>query len=194
MTCIWMLAVLWNLKPATFKVGSAILFVMGFIFIFLGYMIRSARQSWFIGTALRGRWAATTFGKRRPAWDKALRVFWHDYHRGVFFGQYAIWLMLVSIQGIVALLCVCSCLYQSEIKRTPHLSRKKRCSSCSKSGWWKCTASALGFVAFRLARVELRCNAYASWGYHFRDEKAPLHRLRQSPRKARRFLARWLDS
>ena len=39
---VWALTIAWNLSPDSFKIGTALLPAMGLLFIFIGYMIRSA--------------------------------------------------------------------------------------------------------------------------------------------------------
>ena len=118
MTYVWALTIVWNLKPETFKFGSALLPAMGLLFIFLGYMIRNAKQNWFVGI--------------RTPWTLSSDRVWKETHRiggslymisgaitifGIFFGVQAVWFVLVPILGTTIFLYIYSyALYQGEEK------------------------------------------------------------------------------
>jgi uncharacterized membrane protein len=118
MTYVWALTIVWNLNPGTFKLGSGLLPAMGLLFIFLGYMIRNAKQNWFIGI--------------RTPWTLSNDRVWTEIHRlggtlymvsgvitilGIFFGVNAVWFVLVPVLGSTIFLYIYSyILYQSETK------------------------------------------------------------------------------
>ena len=118
MTYIWALTIVWNINPDSFKMGSAILPAMGLLFVFLGYVIRSAKRNWFIGI--------------RTPWTLSSDQVWKETHRvggnlfmisgiitilGIFFGVYAVWFILVPVLGSTVFLYVYSyILYQGETK------------------------------------------------------------------------------
>ena len=115
---IWALTIIWNLKPDSFKIGTALLPAMGLLFIFVGYMIRSAKRNWFIGI--------------RTPWTLSSDYVWAETHRiggnlfiisgvftilGVFFGAHAVWFVLVPVLGTTVFLYIYSyILYQGETK------------------------------------------------------------------------------
>ncbi len=115
---VWKLSIFWNLGFRFFKMGAALLPALGLLFIFIGYMIRSAKRNWFIGI--------------RTPWTLSSDTVWAEVHRlggilfmvsgviaifGAFFGAQAIWLTLVPILGSTVYLYVYSyILYQREAK------------------------------------------------------------------------------
>lgn len=115
---VWALTIFWNLSPDSFKIGTALLPAMGLLFIFIGYMIRSAKRNWFIGI--------------RTPWTLSSDRVWEETHRvggnlfalsgaitiiGVFFGVHAVWFVLVPVLGTTIFLYIYSyILYQSETK------------------------------------------------------------------------------
>ncbi len=117
MTYVWALTIFWNLG-FNFRMGSALLPAMGLLFIFIGYMLRTAKRNWFVGI--------------RTPWTLSSDKVWQETHRmgaklfmlsgvvtivGVFFGEYAIWFTLVPILGATVFLYIYSyLLYQSETK------------------------------------------------------------------------------
>ena len=118
MTYVWSLTVLWNLDAGSFELGSALLPAMGLLFIFVGYMIRTARRNWFIGI--------------RTPWTLSSDHVWKETHRvggnlfmisggitilGIFFGVNAVWFVLVPVLGSTVFLYIYSyILYRSETK------------------------------------------------------------------------------
>jgi len=115
---IWLLTILWNLGYTSFKMGSAILPALGFLFFVIGYVIRKAKRNWFIGI--------------RTPWTLSSDAVWAEIHRiggtlfmlsgffaimGVFFGAYGVWFTLVPLLSSTLFLYVYSyILYQREIK------------------------------------------------------------------------------
>ena len=115
---VWLLTLLWNLGFTSFKIGTAILPALGFLFVFIGYLIRKSKRNWFIGI--------------RTPWTLSSDTVWAEIHRiggtlfivsgfftvlGVFFGDYGIWFTLVPILSSSLFLYVYSyILYQRETK------------------------------------------------------------------------------
>ncbi|MCP4139674.1 MAG: SdpI family protein [Chloroflexi bacterium] len=115
---IWLLTLLWNLGYTSFKMGTAILPALGFLFIFMGYLIRKSKRNWFIGI--------------RTPWTLSSDTVWAEIHRiggalfmisgffailGVFFDTYGLWFTLVPILGSTLFLYIYSyILYQREVK------------------------------------------------------------------------------
>ncbi len=118
LTYIWALTILWNLRNGAFEMGTAIMPAMGLLFIFIGYMIRSAKRNWFIGI--------------RTPWTLSSDKVWEETHRvggnlfmvsgaitilGLLFGGQAIWFILVPILSTTAFLYIYSyILFQREAK------------------------------------------------------------------------------
>ena len=119
MTYVWSLTIFWNLDIGSFEIGSALLPAMGLLFIFVGYMIRTAKRNWFIGI--------------RTPWTLSSDRVWAETHRvggnlfiisgvitilGIFFGVHAVWFVLVPVLVSTVFLYVYSyVLYQSETKQ-----------------------------------------------------------------------------
>ena len=117
---IWALTIFWNLGYTSFKMSVAILPAMGLLFFFIGYMLRKAKRNWFIGI--------------RTPWTLSSDTVWDEIHRlgailfmasgvlamlGGFFGEYALWFILVPVLGTTIFLYAYSyILYQRESKLT----------------------------------------------------------------------------
>ena len=115
---IWALTIFWNLGFTSFKMSVAILPAMGLLFFFIGYMLRKAKRNWFIGI--------------RTPWTLSSDTVWDEIHRlgailfmasgvlamlGGFFGEYAVWFILIPTLGTSIFLIVYSyILYQRETK------------------------------------------------------------------------------
>ena len=115
---VWLLTLLWNLGFTSFNMGTAILPALGFLFVFIGYLIRKSKRNWFIGI--------------RTPWTLSSDTVWAETHRiggtlfmisgffavlGVFFGDYGIWFTLLPILSSSLFLYVYSyILYQRETK------------------------------------------------------------------------------
>ena len=118
MTYMHVLTILWNLGYDQFNMGSAMLPGIGLLFIFAGIMMRKAKRNFFIGI--------------RTPWTLSNDRVWNETHRigsilfiisgvlallGSFFGDYAIWFILVPVLGSTIFLLVYSyVLYQRETK------------------------------------------------------------------------------
>lgn len=118
MTYVHILSMAWNLGYDQFNMGTAMMPALGLVFIFAGVMMRKAKRNFFIGI--------------RTPWTLSSDYVWDETHRigatlfigsgiiamlGVFFGSYAIWLVLVPVLGSTIFLLVYSyVLYQREIK------------------------------------------------------------------------------
>ncbi len=116
MTYIHILTTAWNLGYDQFNMGTAMMPALGLVFIFAGIMMRKAKRNFFIGI--------------RTPWTLSSDHVWDETHRlgavlfigsgiiamlGVFFGNYAIWLVLVPVLGSTLFLLVYSyVLYQKE--------------------------------------------------------------------------------
>ena len=114
----WLLTIAWNLGFRFFKMSTALLPALGLLFIFVGYMIRTAKRNWFIG--IRTPWTLSS----DTVWEKThqlggtlfiasgiLTIF------GLFFGAYAIWFVLIPILGSSIFLYIYSyVLFRQETK------------------------------------------------------------------------------
>ena len=116
MVYIHILTMIWNLGYDQFNMGAAMMPALGLVFIFAGIMMRKAKRNFFIGI--------------RTPWTLSSDHVWDETHRvgamlfiisgvfamlGVFFSDYAIWLMLVPVLGSTIFLLVYSyVLYQRE--------------------------------------------------------------------------------
>jgi len=116
MTYVHILSMLWNLGYDQFNMGTAMMPALGLVFIFAGIMMRKAKRNFFIGI--------------RTPWTLSSDHVWDEIHRigailfiasgiiamlGIFFGNYAIWLVLVPVMGSTIFLLVYSyVLYQRE--------------------------------------------------------------------------------
>lgn len=114
----WKLTIFWNLGLRFFKMGTAILPAIGLLFLFIGYMLRTAKRNWFVGI--------------RTPWTLSSDTVWTEVHRmggilfmlsgvaaivGIFFGALAVWFILVPVLGSTLFLYVYSyILYQRESK------------------------------------------------------------------------------
>ena len=117
-TYVWALTIFWNLGYTSFNMSIAILPAMGLLFFFIGYMLRDAKRNWFIGI--------------RTPWTLSSDTVWDEIHRlgailfmasgvlamlGGFFGEYAVWFILIPTLGTSLFLVVYSyVLYQREMK------------------------------------------------------------------------------
>ena len=115
---IWKLTIFWNMNIRVFNMSTALLPALGLLFIFVGYMVRTAKRNWFIGI--------------RTPWTLSSDFVWNETHRvggtlfivsgvlamlGVFFGAQAVWFTLIPVIGSTVFLYIYSyILYQSETK------------------------------------------------------------------------------
>ncbi len=113
------LTLAWSLGYQNFKMGSAMLPLMGLLFIFIGYMLRKAKRNFFIG--IRTPWTLSS----DFVWDKthqlgsvlfmasgALTIL-----GGLIGGMTAFWLMFVPLIGSSLFLVIYSyVLYRQETK------------------------------------------------------------------------------
>jgi len=116
MTYVHILSIAWNLGYDQFNMGTAMMPALGLVFIFAGVMMRKAKRNFFIGI--------------RTPWTLSSDYVWDEIHRigaalfigsgiiamlGIFFGSYAIWLVLIPVLGSTIFLLVYSyVLYQRE--------------------------------------------------------------------------------
>ena len=96
---IWALTIFWNLG-FVFNMTVAILPAVGFLFIFIGYLLRNAKRNWFIG--IRTPWTLSS----DMVWDKTHQLGGKLFTAsgalsilGIFFGDSAIWFTLVPVLG-----------------------------------------------------------------------------------------------
>jgi len=117
MVYMHVLTLLWNLGYDQFNMSTAMLPALGLIFIFAGIMMRKAKRNFFIGI--------------RTPWTLSSDTVWEETHRvgatlfiasgifamlGIFFTNYAVWLVLIPVLGSTIFLLVYSyILYQREI-------------------------------------------------------------------------------
>lgn len=115
---VWKLTIFWNLGYRFFKMRTALLPALGLLFIFVGYMLRTAKRNWFVGI--------------RTPWTLSSDFVWAETHRlggilfmvsgllailGVFFGAHALWFTILPILGSTVFLYIYSyILYRSETK------------------------------------------------------------------------------
>ena len=115
---VWALTIIWNLGKTSFDMSGAILPAVGILFFFVGYMLRKAKRNWFIGI--------------RTPWTLSSDKVWDETHRlgatlfmvsgalallGAFFGDKAIWFILIPVFGTTIFLYAYSyVLYQNETK------------------------------------------------------------------------------
>jgi uncharacterized membrane protein len=116
MAYMHILTMAWNLGYDQFNMGSAMMPALGLVFIFAGTMMRKAKRNFFIGI--------------RTPWTLSSDYVWDEIHRigatlfilsgiiamlGIFFANYAIWLVLVPVLGSTIFLLVYSfVLYEKE--------------------------------------------------------------------------------
>ena len=116
MVYIHALTLAWNLGWDSFDMNVALLPAMGLLFIFIGPLIRNAKRNFFIGI--------------RTPWTLSSDRVWDETHRlggimfiasgllamgGVFFGDLAVWFILVPVLASTLFLVVYSyVLYQRE--------------------------------------------------------------------------------
>lgn len=113
------LTLIWSLGYNNFKMSTALLPIIGLMFIFIGYMLRKARRNFFIGI--------------RTPWTLSSDTVWSKTHQlgsilfmlsgvfamigGFFGGMLAFWLMFVPLIGSTLFLVAYSyVLYRNEIK------------------------------------------------------------------------------
>jgi uncharacterized membrane protein len=119
MVYIYGLTLAWNLGYNGFRMSGAMLPAIGLLFIFIGYMLRTAKRNFFIGI--------------RTPWTLSSDRVWDETHRigaalfiisgvlafvgGLFGGTTAFWLMFAPIIGSTIFLLVYSfVLYQRETR------------------------------------------------------------------------------
>lgn len=113
------LTLAWSLGYNNFKMSTALLPIIGLMFIFIGYMLKKARRNFFIGI--------------RTPWTLSSDIVWNKTHQlgsilfilsGVFAmiggflgGMLAFWLMFVPLIGSTLFLVIYSyVLYRNEVK------------------------------------------------------------------------------
>ena len=119
MVYIYGLTLIWNLGYTGFRMSSAMLPVLGLLFIFIGFMMRQAKRNFFIGI--------------RTPWTLSSDKVWNETHRlgallfmisgaltfiaGFFGGMTAFWLTFVPLISSTLFLLVYSyILYQRETR------------------------------------------------------------------------------
>lgn len=119
MLYVHILTLIWSLGYNNFKMSTALLPIIGLMFIFIGYMLRKARRNFFIGI--------------RTPWTLSSDTVWSKTHQlgsilfmlsgvfamigGFFGGMLAFWLMFVPLIGSTLFLVAYSyVLYRNEIK------------------------------------------------------------------------------
>ncbi|GAB4419991.1 MAG: SdpI family protein [Anaerolineales bacterium] len=118
MVYVHILTMIWNLGYDQFNMGTAMIPALGLLFIFAGLMMRKAKRNFFIG--IRTPWTLSS----DRVWDETHRIGASLFIAsgilamlGVFFADYAIWLVLVPVLGSTLFLLVYSyVLYQRETK------------------------------------------------------------------------------
>lgn len=100
MAYIYGLTLAWNLGYNNFRMSTAMLPALGLLFIFTGVMISKAKRNFFIGI--------------RTPWTLSSETVWNETHKlggklyivagaitlmGIFFPDYAFWLMMVAVIG-----------------------------------------------------------------------------------------------
>ena len=119
MLYIYGLSLAWSLGYTSFKMSGAMLPAIGLLFIFIGFMMRQAKRTFFIGI--------------RTPWTLSSDTVWNETHRigavlfmisgalaflgGFFGGNMAFWMMFAPIIGSTLFLLVYSyVLYQRETR------------------------------------------------------------------------------
>lgn len=113
------LSIAWNLGYTGFKMSTSMLPAMGFLFIFVGFMLRKAKRNFFIG--IRTPWTLSS----DTVWDKTHQLgsvlFMVSgvlaFIGGLFGGLTAFWFLFAPLMGSTVFLLVYSyVLYQRETK------------------------------------------------------------------------------
>jgi uncharacterized membrane protein len=113
------LTLAWSLGYTGFKMSTSMLPAMGFLFIFIGFMLRKAKRNFFIG--IRTPWTLSS----DTVWDKTHQLgavlFMVSgvlaFIGGLFGGMIAFWMLFVPLVGSTLFLLVYSyVLYQRETK------------------------------------------------------------------------------
>ena len=113
------LSIAWNLGYTGFKMSTSMLPAMGFLFIFVGFMLRKAKRNFFIG--IRTPWTLSS----DTVWDKTHQLgavlFMVSgalaFIGGLFGGVTAFWFLFAPLMGSTVFLLVYSyVLYQRETK------------------------------------------------------------------------------
>jgi uncharacterized membrane protein len=113
------LTLAWSLGYDNFKISTSMLPAMGFLFIFIGFMLRKAKRNFFIG--IRTPWTLSS----DYVWDKTHQLgatlFMVSgvlaFIGGIFGGMTAFWFLFVPMIGSTLFLLVYSyVLYQREAK------------------------------------------------------------------------------
>ncbi len=119
MLYVYGLSLAWNLGYAGFNMSRAMLPALGLLFIFIGFLFRSAKRNFFIGI--------------RTPWTLSSDRVWNETHRlgsvlfmisgvlafigALFGGQTALWFMFIPLIGSTVFLLVYSyLLYERETK------------------------------------------------------------------------------
>ena len=113
------LSIAWNLGYTGFKMSTSMLPAMGFLFIFVGFMLRKAKRNFFIG--IRTPWTLSS----DTVWDKTHQLgavlFMVSgvlaFIGGLFGGVTAFWFLFAPLMGSTVFLLVYSyVLFQRETK------------------------------------------------------------------------------
>ena len=113
------LTLAWSLGFTGFKMSTSMLPAMGFLFIFIGFLLRKAKRNFFIG--IRTPWTLSS----DTVWDKTHRLgallFMASgvlaFFGGLFGGITAFWMLFVTLIGSTLFLVVYSyVLYQQETR------------------------------------------------------------------------------
>jgi uncharacterized membrane protein len=109
MIYIWTLTILWNLGFTNFKMSAAMLPALGFLFLFVGYLLKKAKRNWFIG--IRTPWTLSS----DRVWDETHRLGAILFYvcgiltlAGSLFGVYSFWFVIIPTMSTALFLVVYS--------------------------------------------------------------------------------------
>lgn len=109
MIYIWTLTISWNLGFTNFKMSAAMLPALGFLFLFVGYLLKKAKRNWFIG--IRTPWTLSS----DRVWDETHSLGAILFYvcgilalAGSLFGVYSFWFVIIPTMSTALFLVVYS--------------------------------------------------------------------------------------
>ena len=115
---IHLLTIFWTLGY-TFNMTTMILFPIGILFIYIGFLLGKAKRNWFVG--IRTPWTLSN----EKVWDKTHQLGGKLFKAagiialfGIMFPDYSIWILLIPVLFVSFYLVVYSYfVYQKETKK-----------------------------------------------------------------------------